>query len=282
MSLPRARAVRPPALPALAAAAAVLLLSCRTWAPPPALPALPPDDPRPQAYLARLAAEGAARHALRAGARVSIEGQRRAGFAKQLLLLERPARLRLEVVGMLGQRVAVLATDGARYDLYRAEAPGVESGAVHSGILWDVAGLALTPEEAVQLALGVPLQPSEGVPEAASAALLPGGGLRVALRAASAHAPRRTLDFDAAGALARYELRAPGGELLFEARYGDYREVAGSPFAHAIEVELPATTTRAEIEFEWVELNPRISEDLFRLELRRRGAWGAPWRPSAS
>jgi hypothetical protein len=241
----------------------------------PTLPPLAPDDPRPAAFLAELAATGAARHALRGGARMSIEGQRRAGFAKQLLVLERPARLRLEVVGPFGQRVAVLATDGAHYDLYRAERPALESGEVHAGILFEVAGLALTPEEAVLLALGVPLFPSEGAPAAEGAAALPDGGLRLRLEApgGAAEGLQRTLDFDAAGHLSRYALEERGGALVFEARYGDYRDVGGSAFAHAIAVELPATQTRAEIEFQWVELNPRLSDDLFRLELRRSGGW---------
>ena len=72
------------------------------------------------------------------------------------------------------------------------------------------------------------------------------------------------------------------GDVEFEARYDDYRDVAGSPFAHAIAVELPATGTHAELQFQWVELNPSLSDDLFRLELRRRGARGAAWRRSAS
>jgi len=277
VSPPRVRRAR---LRAAALLAASILAACRTVGP--ALPGLAPEDPRPAALLAGLAVSAAERTALRAEARVSIEGQRRASFSKQLLLLERPARLRLEIVGLLGQRVAVLATDGARYDLYRAEHPALESGEVHAGILFDVAGLALTPEEAVQLALGVPLLPTEGTPAAESAAALPEGGVRVVLRARAAEEPRRTLEFDAAGHLARYAVHAPGGALVFEARYDDYRDVAGSAFAFAIAVELPATGTHAELQFRWVELNPALSDDLFRLELRRSGARGAPWRRSAS
>lgn len=268
MSPPRVRRAR---LRAAALLAASLLAACRTAGP--ALPGLAPEDPRAAGLLAALALRGAELTALRAEARVSIEGQRRASFAKQLLLVERPARLRLEIVGLLGQRVAVLATDGARYDLYRAERPALESGEVHAGILFEVAGLALTPEEAVQLALGVPLLPAEGAPAAESVAALPEGGLRVVLRARSADEPRRTLEFDGAGHLARYALHAPGGELAFEVRYGDYRDVAGSAFAFAIAVELPATATRAALQFQRVELNPALSDDLFRLELRRSGPW---------
>jgi hypothetical protein len=267
----------PGRLAAAAAAALLALAGCRSV--PTALPPLASEDPRPVALLGRLAMLGAERTALRASARVSIEGQRRAAFAKQLLLLQRPARLRLEVLGVLGQRALVLATDGAHYDLYRAERPGIETGDVHPGILYEVAGLALTPEEAVQLALGAPLAPGEEG-AAAGAAALPDGGVRVELRAREGD-PRRTLDFAPGGELARYAVHGADGALLFDARYGDYRDVAGTPFAHAVEVDLPPTESHAEIRFQWVELNPPLSDDLFRLPHAGPGA-GTPWRPSAS
>ena len=262
---------------ALALAALLALVGCRTLAP--SVAPLPAGDGRPAELLRGLAVLAAERSALRASARVSIEGERRASFARQLLLLERPARLRLEVMGVLGQRVAVLATDGSQYDLYRAERPGIESGEVHPGILWEVAGLALTPEEAVQLALGAPLAPAE-TPSIAGSAALPEGGVRVELGYRAGDL-RRTLEFDAGAALRRYAVFDPAGALVLEARYGDYRDVGGSRFAHEIAVELPAAASRAEIRFQWVELNPELPDELFRLPTRSPVS-GAPWRRSAS
>jgi len=260
----------------------VLLLAlggCRTFGAGP--PAQPADAARSAALVDGLAVLGASRSGLRAGARVSIEGQRRAAFARQLMLLERPARLRLEVMGVLGQRVAVLATDGVRYDLYRAETPGLESGEVHPGILFEVAGLALTPEEAVRLALGAPLEPGEAGGAAAGGSVLAGGVVRVELRGAP-DALRRTLDFGPGGELRRYAVHGPDGALVLDARYGDYKDVGGTPFAHAIELELPAADSRAEIHFQWVELNPVLGDELFRLAPRAGAAGEGAWRPSAS
>jgi hypothetical protein len=262
---------------ALALAALLACAGCRT--PLPALAPLPAGDARPEALLRGLVVLAAERSSLRAAARVSIEGERRASFARQLLLIERPARLRLEVMGVLGQRVAVLATDGSHYDLYRAERPAIETGEVHPGILWEVGGLPLTPEEAVQLALGAPVAPSEH-PSVAGSAALPEGGVRVELGYRAGDV-RRTLDFDAAGDLRRYAAWDPAGALLTEARYGDYRDLGGSRFAYEIAVELPAAESRAEIRFQWVELNPQLSDELFRLP-KRSPASGAPWPRSAS
>jgi hypothetical protein len=254
----------------------VALAGCRTLGAAP--PALPADAAQAAALVDGLAVLGASRTGLRAGARVSIEGQRRAAFARQLMLLERPARLRLEVMGVLGQRVAVLASDGERYDLYRAERPGFESGEVHPGILFEVAGLALTPEEAVRLALGAPLAAGEAGAAAEGGSLLGEGVVRVELKETS-DGLRRSLEFGPGGELRRYAVHDPRGGLVLDARYADYRDVGGSPFAHALSLELPES--HAEIHFQWVELNPVLGDELFRLA-PRGGAGEGAWRPSAS
>jgi hypothetical protein len=252
------------ALPLLVAA---LLLGCRT----PVVPGVPPplgrDDARPAELVARLRALGAERTSLRASARVSIEGQNGGSFARQLMLLERPSRLRLEVLGVLGQRVAVLASDGVRYDLYRAEKPGLESGEVHPGILYEVAGLAITPEEVVQLALGAPLAPDLPAPSVVGGAALAEDGVRVELGFRAGEL-RRVLEFDRTGALVRYAARDPEGALVLDAHFADYRDLAGTRFAFRVEVSLPAAQSRAAIQFSSVELNPSLPEELFRLPQR--------------
>lgn len=270
-----------PLLPAVLLLALWLPLGCRT---PALVPGAPPpltrDDERPRAMLQALEATSGTRKSLRATARVSIEGQRGASFARQLVLLERPARLRLEVLGVMGQRVAVLASDGARYDLYRAERAGIESGEVHPGILYEVAGLAITPDEVVRLALGAPLESPGADPGIASASELPEGGVRVELAYRTGEV-RRTLEFASDSALVRFAARDPEGTLILEARFSDYRPIGAARFAFRIDVSLPAAQSRAEIQFQSVELNPSLPAELFRLP-QRTSAAGAPWRPSDS
>jgi hypothetical protein len=89
--------------------------------------------------------------ALRGSARLAVDGEGLEVRARQILVVERPARLRVEVQGLLSQTLAVLVTDGPRYQLFRAENRSFESGDVHPGLLWQVASLALTPEEAIEL-----------------------------------------------------------------------------------------------------------------------------------
>jgi hypothetical protein len=230
--------------------------------------------------IAALEATAQGRRSLRGTARVSIEGQRGASFARQLVLLERPSRLRLEVLGVMGQRVAVLASDGARYDLYRAERAAIESGEVHPGILYEVAGLPITPEEVIELALGAPLAASGASPSIAGASELPEGGVRVELGYRAGEL-RRTLEVGNDSALVRYAAHDPEGALILEARFSDYRPLGDARFAFHIDVSLPAAQSRAEIQFQSVELNPTLPAELFRLPQRTSSA-GAPWRPSDS
>lgn len=247
----------------LAVLALLLLAGCRTA--PPALAPLPLEDPRALARLGELVATASERASARGRARISVEGQRGSSFGRQVFVVERPASLRLEVLGVMGQRIAVLATDGVNYDLYRAGEPGLTSGAVSPQILLDVAGVPLTPEEAVRVLLGAPLPRSTGSPPAPLwVAAFPEGGLRVEV-AGPAEGLRRVFDFDPQGLLVRYTLRAPGGEPVYEASYGDYREVNGSGFAHSIDLHFPASATRAQVRFQEVELDPEIPALLFRL-----------------
>lgn len=230
------------------------LVGCRSapvvWTP------LGADDPRPALRVAALEALATERHALRATGRVEAEGPGGSGFSKQLLLVERPARLRIEVIGLLEQRVLVLATDGERYELYRAESPGLESGEVHPQVLDEVAGLPLTPDAAASLLLAAPLAPGEPpatVREDAAGAL-------------SLAWPDQTLDFDAEGRLVTLVFH-PGARDVLRARWSEWRESAGAggAFPHRLEIELFEPEARWKLDYRQVELNPPLAPELFRL-----------------
>jgi hypothetical protein len=204
------------------------------------------------------------RRAMRGLARVSIEGPAGGGRAKQVLLAERPARLRIEFQGFLNQTVALFATDGERFDLFRAEDRSHRSGPVRDGLLFESVQVDLAPEEAVSLLLGDP-GPLAGL-QVAGPTVRSGSELSLALTD-SLGAVRRVLWFDAAARLRAAESRSADGAVEWIARFDDYRDVGDAPFAHSIDLRVPSSGTRAQLGLRDVELNPELPPDIFELHL---------------
>jgi hypothetical protein len=232
---------------------------------------LPEADARPAACLASLVEAGVARQSLRGVARVALSNPAGGTRSKQILVVARPARLRVEVQGLLGQLVAVLVSDGARFTLFRASEASLEEGEIRPSLLYDVAGLPLRPEEAVDALLGVPALGEHT--RRGSAAALSNGFVRVDLVDASG-GPARRLECDEAAQLRRLEVRAPDGSLAWEAVYDDYRAVGGTSFPFAIALDFPAAQARAEITFQWLELNPELPPGIFALDVAGSGPGG--------
>ncbi len=239
------------------AAAALLVTACRSV--PTAVVVLPHDDPSVVRALEGLRAVEASRHSLRASARVSLSGSAGASFARHLLILERPARLRLEVLGLVGQRVAVLASDGEAYDLYRAETGRVESGVVTSELLGEVAGVPLAGRELVALLLGLP--PNDLPPPDRT---ILGADGRLALHWRGAAGGGQDVVLDAAGRLVAVRIVGTGGHEQVAVTYADHSEAEG--FAQQVHFDFGSVGLHAEVSFRRWELDPELPSGLFRLD----------------
>jgi hypothetical protein len=251
---------------AVAVLASTLALGCAALRSPRPV-AIPPTDVRPLALLEGLARAGDARRSLRAVARLGIEGPAGEARAKQVLLVERPAQLRVEILGLLDQRVAVLTTDGVEYRLFRAEDRSLTGGPVHPALLWDVAGLAVTPEQAVRLLLAAPAWPDEA--RLVGGHQLADGRVELSLRVPEAAESFR-IAFDAAGRLLEWMRLDAHGEPLQAARWSDHRPLGDDSFPYQLDLEEHATGARAQVRFLSVELNPVLAPDLFELQLGGR------------
>ncbi len=252
---------------AIVAALALSATACRT---PGTLRALPPGDPRPQLLLDAFEKGAEARRSLRGRARIEVEGASGARLAgRQILVAERPARLRIEVLGLFDQALAVLTTDGDRFELFRSADLYFEEGELRPELLWEQAQIALRPEEAIALLLGAP-PPEPGLaPVRADGA--EDGTVRVAL-AAPGGPERRRLVFDKEGRLREIEVLAPDGELEWTAGFDEYAPVGGVAFAHEITLYVAAGETRARIRLRDVELNPELPPGIWSVRPLRSAA----------
>jgi hypothetical protein len=211
----------------------------------------------------------AEREALRGVARLSVDAEA-AGpdgevlrvRSKQRIALARPARLRVEVQGLLGTTLAVLAVDGRDYAFFESESRRFESGPVHDFLLWEIVRLDLSPLQAVEVILGAPhLAPDHAVIGAFDV----GGGVTRLWLGRERAQRSQALDLDAEARLLRFAQWEERDEPAWVARFEDYAPVAGAAFAHRVTLEM-RSGARAVLSLSDVELNPKLSPDIFRLD----------------
>lgn len=254
-----------------------LLVACRT--PSPGVP-LAADDPRPAALVKAMSAQAERPAALRAKAKLDLDAKDLSFDRPQRMAVERPARLRVEVLGLFDQLAAVVVTNGDTYQLYDARNNDLEEGVVDAHLLWRVARVDLEPAEAVDLMLGAPrpdptLSTGEG-------RVYPDGGIGVA-RVDGRGVVREGLRFDAAGRVSELTIFAEDGRLVWRAAFDDYRLIDAPgggqvAFAHDVRLEFPRVEARARLTFKRVLLADELPDELFSLKLPGRSgsrAYGA-------
>jgi hypothetical protein len=247
-------------------ALALAVSGCQTLAP---LREIPDGDPRPGALLARWSASVSDRAALRGIARLSVDAE--AGVSgdgplrvrsKQRVALARPARLRVEVQGLLGTTLAVLAVDDSEYAFFDSGTRRFEAGPVHDFLLWEFVRLDLSPAQAVDVMLGAPLLAPD---HALMGAFDVGVGVTRIWLGPERSLRARELDLDAEAKLVRFAQWEGGDAPAWVASFEDYAPVAGVPFAHRVTLTT-RSGARAVVSLSDVELNPELPPDIFRLD----------------
>jgi len=248
-----------------------LFAACRTPSPPRPMPELDAS-----ALVSAMLARADAAAGLRAHARISIDAPGLDVSRPQRLAVERPDSLRVEILGLFHQIAAVLVVRDGHYQLWESGTKEVQQGRVTSALLWRVARVALTPEEAVDLMLGSPglvpwldLGPARWQGDRFVVERLGGGGILV-----------ERLRFDADGRLRGFERFASTGELVWSATFDDHRPLMGGDgamrsFAHTVRLRFPLEEARVDVEYGEVQLDPELSPSLFELAPARRREDGA-------
>jgi hypothetical protein len=230
------------------------LAACATSEGPPFRP-IAGEEEALQARLAAATRAADARQALRAVGKLHVKSKDGSVSVQEIVLAERPARLRLESLNLLGQAQSLLVTDGERYSFFDGKT--LEDGAAEPGILRDRLGLGLAPQEAVQALLAAPLA-SDWPPRE-----ILGRGDERELRG-----PEQSVRFAPGGELSRIAALDEQGRVRWEASYDEWRDVPGGRYPFSLVLSFPETSLRAELELTQVELNPALDPALFRVARR--------------
>jgi hypothetical protein len=232
--------------------ACLLFASCASFERAPAFQPITGEDAPMRALVERALGEAEVRNGLRAVGKLHVAGPGGSGNVKQVILVERPARLRLESLNVLGQAATLLVTDGERYAFFDGKT--LDDGDVSDATLRERLGLAFAPEEAAGALLVAP-KPVVWPPRAILA--------RGAEREVS-FADQR-LRFADGGELSAIESLDASGGVLWTAEYATWREVPGGRYPFSVVLSFPGTQLRAELELSAVELNPKLEASLFRV-----------------
>ncbi len=285
---------------------ACLSFACRGAAPPGILEGtpLPLDDPRASRAIENYLDATASRNALRGSARVALSGPDFKLNRPQNIVVERPARLRFEVIGLFEQLAAVLVSDGASYGFYDAATGEMEHGPITPTLLWELAQVDVEVAEAVGILLGAP----RPAPASARVAVWLEEDERIAVAFAHGGDRVRTdcppdpergwrdpacfgeaadLDeggdaflFDRAGRLVELRSFEADGVLRYRARFEDYAGLGEGEdrveFPNLVTIESPAVRSEARFAWKRVMLATELSDRLFQLPERGAGR-GSGW-----
>jgi len=177
--------------------------------------------------------------------------------AKQVIIAQRPDRLRFEVYSLLGSLFVLTARDGA-LTAYLPRESTVYRGAASRANLARYTRVDLSVSNAIDLLLGTPAFSADGAAEVSTD--------RGLLRFTQIdQAQSRSAWFDGDLNLQRYESIAASGAVDVRASFAEYRSVDGVPVATRLILELPASGEQIEIALRDPELNPAIPDSLFSL-----------------
>jgi len=197
-------------------------------------------------------------HAMRAMARLRYVSPEESRSAKQLVIAERPDRLRFEILSPFGAVFVLTAADGALAAWARSEST-VYRGTASAENLQRYAQVDLPVETAVDLLLGTPpLQPAPG-----SVVSADDGG--VELWQETGHVVRVGW-FGPDLEPLRYEQRDAQGQVLLRATFGQYATIDGVRLPTQLGIELPSAQRRVDIDLTEPEVNPVLADALFAFE----------------
>jgi outer membrane lipoprotein-sorting protein len=227
------------------------LAACSMTKPPPIVPETLPDERRPiDDLLQTLARRDKQFKSLRSLATVSYNGPDARQSFQEVVVVNRPDRLRLETLYPLGVLMIVTASP-PDLNVYHTREGVFYRG--KSEDLWRFTRIPLNVAETASLLMGQP-PGTNGQWRHEGPAIVRDAG----------QGWKETIAFQQNEALPiRWQLLNPAGAVELTAEFGDYAPTAAGPFPMRIALENPTQKRRIEITYKEPEVNADLPSTLF-------------------
>lgn len=239
-------------------ATAVVLAGCAPRSVSRPTPAPAGTLPAAEAIFAALAQRRQALRAVRAIARLSYSAPDESHKAKQLLVAERPDRLRFEILSPFGTVFVLTTADGTLAAWAREDAT-VYRGVASRQNLERYANVDLPVGTAVDLLLGTPPlhEKADTVISSDDGAIELWQDLGDTVQVGWFNERLEPL---------RYEQREPNGTVRLRVGFGGYATIGGVAIPTQITIELPVEQRRLDLVLSEPEVNPALPNSVFALE----------------
>jgi hypothetical protein len=213
------------------------------------------EEQRIGEWIARVKSEGDARRALRADGQLRLASPRGKGAVREVIVAERPDRLRLESLNVLGQTQSVLVVDGGRFGWF--EGGPIQYGTEAEQVLRERLGLDLSADDVLEaLFVDPPLQLPLVSPVWGQ------GDERIV------QVKTHRVRFGPGGDLLEVESLDAQGAVRWRAVYDRWREAEGGRYPFGVKLFIPSSDASAELELREVVLNSTLDPALFVLPER--------------
>ena len=242
-------------------ASVLLVCGCATLRGRPQVPRVTPAAPlSAEELLSAVESRSTAIRSFRALAEMRYVGPRGQLGVREVVVVERPNHLRLEMMSAFGVALQI-ATDGERLCAYHRGDQAYYRGRATTQNLARFIRVDLAVEDVVDLLIGIPPRRSRiGQPTLAFEPPL------ALWRVTTALAEHRslTLWFDPDSMLPTRALELDGrGGTRYGARYADYTTLSGIAMPTTVRFELPEQAAQVDLRYSDVSLNPDLAAGLF-------------------
>jgi outer membrane lipoprotein-sorting protein len=248
----------------LAPVVLLALAGCASLRAKPTIPkAAPLTAPAPEALLAAIDDRSAAVHTFRALAQMHYAGESDRIAVKEVVAVERPNRLRIEMMSAFGVALQI-ASDGERLCAYHRGDRTFYRGRATAANLSRFTRLDLELDDVVDLLIGLPPHREwHGRPSMRFER--PEGNWRV--ETSLRDGGLLTLWFDPDSLLpVRAREATSTGAVRYTASYGQYDTVSGVIMPSSVRFEVPEQQARIDLRYSDVSLNSSLGAGLFSFE----------------